>query len=367
MNRSMQRILKFAGSRLALNLYFWIVAALLEFGLNFYGRRAAYHYPQKWYLLFRATTTLIFVLVFYVNNLVLVPRYFVAKKYKQYFLILLPLLYLAGLVLSGFFEMLDVHFPKIEMDDVTILNALRVNFKTRWIIFFEAISWVFSLLIYIAVFTVAWYMWDYKLQKRKSEEAQKQQVETELKFLKSQINPHFLFNTLNNLYSLTVTKSDMASEVVAKLSAILRYLLYESNTHEVTFAKEKEIMEAYIDLELLRLTRKDNLHFNIAADKPYTIPPLLWIPILENVFKHGTGFISSDYFIDFRIEINNTVLAINSRNSFKADTKNHLEKNEGIGLINLKKRLDLLYPGKYNFKSGVEGNCYITCLQIELA
>ncbi len=352
---------------MALNLYFWMLILLLQFGLNFYGRRAEYFYPQGWYLLFRITTTLLIASVLYINNLFLIPRYFILKKYRQYFFLLLPLTYLAGLAMSVFFEMLTVHFPKVEMEDVSVINALRIFYPTRWILLLQAISWFFSLITFTAVFSIAWYMQDYGRQKRKSEEAQKKQVEAELKFLKSQINPHFLFNTLNNLYSLTVMKSDLAPEVVAKLSSILRYLLYESNTQEVTFSKEKEVMEAYIDLELLRLTSKENLHFKISADAPYNLPPLLWIAVLENVFKHGTGFISNDYFIDYRFEITSNVLSINSRNSFKADTSNKLEKNEGIGLSNLKKRLDILFPGKYTLRSGVEENCYITSLLIELA
>ena len=369
MNFSRQRVFKALTSRLALNLYYWVFYAILEFGINFYGRRGQYHYPQGWYILFRATTTLLFAALLYANNLWLIPRYFVKKKYGKYLLIWLLIAYATGLCLAGLFEMLDVRFPKMAMRDVTMFNAMRVFYPANHkIIFFEAISWMFSLAISTTEFTVAWYMQDYAKQKRRKEEAEKKQVETELNFLKSQINPHFLFNTLNNLYTLTIMKSESAPDVVAKLSSILRYLLYESNINKVSFEKEKEIMQAVIDLELLRLSNKNNMLFTIETDKPYNMPPLLWVPVLENVFKHGTRYISNEYFIDYRFTIQNDHLSIYSKNSYKpSEVQNGADKEGGIGLSNLQKRLNLLYPGKHSLHTSQEGNFFITTVQIQLA
>jgi len=361
-----QRISKILKSRLALNIYFWIGFWLLEFDLNFHGRHAQYYYPKGWYTLFRIITSLSFAIVIYANNLWLIPKYFTKKRYGVYIILTFLITYMVGLGQAALMEMLDVRFPKIQMEDVYLFMAMRIGVSKPWILFAEALSWMVTSLITLIMFTVAWYMQDYQKQKRKTEEAERKQIETELKFLKSQINPHFLFNTLNNLYTLTIIKSDTAPEVVSKLSTILRYLLYESNTKEVTFEKEKEIMQAYIDLELLRLTKKDNLHFSISADKNYKLPPLLWIPILENVFKHGTRFISKEHFIDYRFDINEGQLRIYSRNGFKQDTDNKLEQSGGIGLTNLQKRLALLYPERHSIKTEVTDDQYITQINIDL-
>ncbi len=367
MNFEMHHIYKALRSRVALNLYFWLFFIVLEFGLNFYGRRGEYHYPRGWYILFRAATTVLFAVFLYINNLWLIPRYFTKKRYGKYILAWLPLAYFTGLCLAGLFEALDVRFPKMEMQDVTIFTSMRVIYpEHKRIIFVEAISWVFTLMVCTAEFTIGWYMQDYARQKNRKEEAERKQVETELNFLKSQINPHFLFNTMNNLYTLTIMKSDSAPDVVAKLSSILRYLLYESNVSTVSFEKEKEIMQAIIELELLRLSNKNNMHFSIASDKPYNIPPLLWVAVLENVFKHGTRFISKEYFIEYQFKIENNLLSIYSKNSYKPTETNN-EQTGGIGLDNLKKRLSLLYPGKHKIKTNSDGSYFVTDVQIQLA
>jgi len=367
MKLTIDHFLNLLKSRVALNVYFWVFYILLEFVFNFHSRHGHYYYAQGWYVLFQSVTTLLVMVVVYTNNLWLVPRFFVKRKYARYVFLLILISYLVGLCYALLFEMLDVRFPKIQMEDISLFLSVRVDVPSRWITFFEALGWTFTMVVCAVMFTMAWYMQDYRNQKRKIEEAQKKQVEAELKFLKSQINPHFLFNTLNNLYTLTITKSDMAPEVVSKLSIILRYLLYESNTTEVSFEKEKEIMQAYIDLELLRLTKKDNMHFSFTADRPYQLPPLLWVPVLENVFKHGTRYIGNDHFIDYHFHIAAGKLTITSKNNFKNDTHNNLEKTGGIGLDNLKQRLILLYPQKHSIFSGMEGDHYTTRVNIDLA
>jgi LytS/YehU family sensor histidine kinase len=217
------------------------------------------------------------------------------------------------------------------------------------------------------MFTMAWYMNDYSKQEKLVEETRKKQIETELSFLKSQINPHFLFNTLNNLYSLALKKSDTAPEAILKLSVILRYLLYDSNTEEVSFDKEKEIMQAYIDLELLRLADNDQLHFSISADNSCKVPPLLWLPVLENVFKHGTRFISTECFVDYRFMIQNNMLTIYAKNRYKnAAPSVESDKVGGIGLSNLRKRLNILYPQKHKINIMQDEDYYVTEVQVAL-
>lgn len=362
----MQKVARALGSRVAVNIYFWIFFCYLYFVLNFHGRHGTYQYDPKWYYLFRTITVTLLAALLYTNNLVLVPRYLQRRRYLSYASLLLCATYVTGFGYALLFEMLDKYFPKITIHDISLFSAFRYDGTSRWFTLIEASLWVFAFAIIVFVFTIAWYMQDYRRQRKISEEAQKKQVETELNFLKSQINPHFLFNTLNNLYTLTLKKADSAPDVVSKLSTILRYLLYESNTGAVPFEKEKEIMQAYIDLELLRLSNKNNMTFSISADRACNIPPLLWVSILENTFKHGTRFISNEYFIDYSFTIEENSLSIVSKNSFKATTVKGSTETGGIGLVNLQKRLSLLYPGRHEVLTKEEGNYFITRVQIQL-
>jgi len=363
----MQKLTGYLKSRLALNIYFWALAIILSFYLNFHTSGRHYEYPAVWYYLFRTITVVLLIALVYVNNLILVPRYFIKKRYWQYFLSVVLFAYIISLGYAALFEWLDIHFPKIEMEDISIFSAVRDDVDIKWKLWIEGVSWLFTMAITISFFTIAWYMHDYSRQKRLSEEAHRKQTEAELNFLKSQINPHFLFNTLNNLYTLTLKKSDYALDIVAKLSSILRYMLYESNSSETSFEREKEIMQAYIDLELLRITNKNGFRFHIESDRDYDIPPLLWVPVLENVFKHGTRFISPEYDIEYRFIIHKGNLSIYSKNTcLPADTTNSNEKG-GIGLENLKKRLALLFPAKHVLYSGKEGDYFITNVLIQLA
>ncbi|MGK9117183.1 sensor histidine kinase [Olivibacter jilunii] len=181
-------------------------------------------------------------------------------------------------------------------------------------------------------------------QARKTLETEK--LNAELAFLKTQINPHFLFNSLNNIYSLAYQKSDKAPEAILRLSEIMRYMLYESNDEKVSLEEEINYLENYIELQKLRVKEQVYLDLHINIDNyQHRIMPLLVISFLENVFKHG---VATDKEHPIRI----TVEVQNSRLHFKAQNKkNKLNKDKsgGIGLTNLKRRLELGYPDKHSF------------------
>ena len=205
---------------------------------------------------------------------------------------------------------------------------------------------------------------DYSRQQKVLEAAQRKQVETELHFLKSQVNPHFLFNTLNNLYGLSLKKADTTPDAILRLSSILRYMLYESDAERVSFEKEKEIMQAYINLELLRLPANDDFRFVIESDREYMVPPLLWLPVLENVFKHATRVITDKYFIAYSATIKDGVLTIHTRNNYKPNGNSATEG--GIGLSNLRKRLELLYPARHSIAAMPDGDAFVVELKVNL-
>jgi LytS/YehU family sensor histidine kinase len=271
-----------------------------------------------------------------------------------------------GVLYSLFVKAMMHYNPPLKAYQIVFLHWPQSSKLTVTSVLIESLGYIFTWTLWTIIFTMAWFATDYSRQQKAMILAQQKQVETELNFLKSQINPHFLFNTLNNLYALALKKSDLTPDAILKLSAILRYLLYESNTPTVSFDKEKEIMEAYIDLELLRLTDKDNLHFTISADKPYHLPPLLWLPVLENVFKHGTRTMSGNNVVEYYFEIKNDQLFIFSKNNEKMLAKSTSE-NGGIGLTNLEKRLEILYPHKHSISARHENNYYISEVKIDLA
>ena len=199
-------------------------------------------------------------------------------------------------------------------------------------------------------------------------ELESQNLQSELKFLKSQINPHFFFNTLNNLYALTLKKSDLAPEIVLRLSEMMRYMLYESNEKEVPLDKEINYVNNYIELERLRQGEKFKIDFLVEGE-PFNqrIAPLMFIPFLENSFKHGLdNQIKSGYVnIHLMLEENSVRLDIkNSKPEFLPSIKK--KKSGGIGLENVRRRLKLLYPDKHKLEILDENDSYHVKLDVEL-
>lgn len=354
MNKIIKRLLQFLRTRLFRNLLFWLIFGGVKYteldNLN--------------EALFLTTGLLIFAMLAYGNNLYLVPTLLSRKKYGKYFAIILPLTFASTILYVFLVKLLVIHYPDIPIikvstisspvtTDITLGGILDDNgFQTyMWTI----VEWIFS-------FTLIWFLNDYARKERQIAEAEKKQVETELNFLKNQINPHFLFNTFNNLYALALKKSDHTAEIILKLSAILRYILYESNVPLISFDTEKEMMQAYIDVELLRLNNREQLTFVMESDAPAQIPPLLWLPVLENIFKHSRSM--HDVVIDFKLSITQGKFMMYAKNSFVVGQQK--ESSGGIGLVNLKKRLELLYPNKHALKTHTEANYFILELEIQL-
>lgn len=354
------KVSRFFSLRLFLNILFAAILGFIIFGSNI---------PHKRILTinFCKTISLVSILLFtYTNNLFLVPKFLAKRKYGVYFLLAFLLVSIYAVLYTTFIEVVLHKYPDIQAYQIVFLSVpLEIKWTVSTIIY-GSIGYAITYAIWLLVLTMAWYVHDYSRQQKLLAGIQKKQLETELSFLKNQINPHFLFNTLNNLYALALQKSDAAPDAILKLSSILRYLLYESNTHTVSFEKEKEIMQAYIDIELLRLDQTDRLQFIITADKPYQIPPLLWLPLLENIFKHGTRTIAGDNQVVFHFEIKDNVLSVYSKNKEKMLAKSNAEKG-GIGLKNLEKRLELLFPGKHSLSTLQENNAYISQMKIDLS
>jgi two-component system LytT family sensor kinase len=196
-----------------------------------------------------------------------------------------------------------------------------------------------------------------------------QTMQSELRFLRSQINPHFLFNTLNNLYALTLKKSDKAPEIVLKLSEIMRYMLYECNEKRVYLSKEIQYMQNYLDLERIRQPEGAEISLNVEGRvSDQMVAPLLFVPFLENAFKHGlNNYIQSGGFVRVRIIVQDDLLEFSIENS-KTENMPRLEhpRSGGIGLVNIRQRLLLLYPDQHELDIQDEPNRFIVLLHLEM-
>jgi sensor histidine kinase YesM len=196
-----------------------------------------------------------------------------------------------------------------------------------------------------------------------------QTMQSELRFLKSQINPHFLFNTLNNLYALTLKKSDKAPEIVLKLSEIMRYMLYECNERRVLLSKEIQYIHNYLDLERLRQPKDADIRFTTEGHiSEQLVAPLLFVPFLENSFKHGLNtHIQGGGFVRLNLRVSGEDLEFFIENS-KSETvprQNH-PRSGGIGLVNVRQRLEMLYPENHTLTVQDEPHRYAVTLHLKL-
>jgi sensor histidine kinase YesM len=217
----------------------------------------------------------------------------------------------------------------------------------RWFPFFQGSYAIFMLVFTIGTCIAVMQRWLLAEQTKKEVETEK--LNTELSFLKSQINPHFFFNNLNNIYSLAVTGSSQTASAVMRLSSIMRYLLSDTQSDKVPLENEINFIKNYIDLQSVRITDKVKVTLLVEGDaNNLQIAPLLFIPFIENAFKYGVSAKeSSDIF--FKIEAkDNTVLFVGKNNIIKSE--NAIHETTGIGINNVKRRLELLYPDKYSLQ-----------------
>jgi signal transduction histidine kinase len=288
--------------------------------------------------------------VFYLNFLLFIPRFLDKKKYKLYAISIVGTIIAFGLVKYGF----GLMFKTIIL---TRLKGRELSFGQYFIntIF---ITTIFLFLSTVLKFTIDWF-----LNGRIQRDLENQRLTAELSFLKSQINPHFLFNSLNSIYSLAYQKSDTTPEAILKLSEIMRYMLYECNDNKVELSKELQYLQNYIDLQKIRFGNKAFIDFQVKGEVTNQhIVPLLLISFIENAFKHG---IANDATSPIKLKIN----LEDGHLYFFIQNKKHTHNRDssgGIGLNNVRRRLDLLYPGKYNLEIRDEADTYTCQLSLVL-
>lgn len=308
----------------------------------------------------------IHIFYFYTVAYLIIPKYFHKKTYLQFFILLI-----LSVVVSTFaFRLLEILiadpllYRAVKMKDPTIVwHKLEGTFEEqlknpRYLISaFEQTN----IFVWIALSIKFFKMW---FERRQAA------MEAELNFLKGQLHPHFLFNTLNNLYALTLNQSPRSPSVVMGLSEILRYMLYEANTDVVDLEKDLKIVQSYIELEKIRYEERLDIHFSINGIlSSCCIAPLLILPLVENAFKHGVSEQIGQVWINIDLAVKSNFLKFKISNSKPeiSITKKEQNRHHGsIGLGNVRKRLEILYPSAHQFRVLEEEEMFAVILELEL-
>lgn len=296
---------------------------------------------------FRTLTAIYpFLIVYFTNFYVLCPKLLERKRY-------------------GLFLLANIGVIALANVQIFFTDFSNVDEKYRWGIWIGiAFFFVFNLCIAALATGIRSIMRINEMKKKLKEEQQKN-TEAELSWLKNQLNPHFLFNTLNNISGLIQINPDAAQDSIAKLSDLLRYTLYESNRKYVSVREEIEFMQNYIDLMKLRCGPNTTVETSFhVQDTSMQMVPLLFVSLIENAFKHGVSS-NKPSFVRIRMSNKGRELIFTCQNSnYPKDDKNR--SGSGIGIENMKRRLELLYKDSYNFKQTLEKEIYqiqiyITC------
>lgn len=296
------------------------------------------------------------IIVAYVCLYFLIPRFLTPKKNIQFAMCLLLLLAVVFVIFVGLHEY--YHIPKyFKSPDNSAYDSSKIFWKKlldlRIFLGKSTIILTPTILLVIAKF--------YK-EKQAYLQLNEQKVSTELSVLKHQLNPHFLFNTLNNLYALSINKSDEAPEVIAKLSEMLDYMLYGCNDKYVSLKKEIELIENYLALEKVRYDERVDISFYKNVETDVSIAPLILLTFIENAFKHGVSQELKKAYIHINILVEGKFIQFDIENSIARNTA--AVTKETIGLTNVKKQLELLYLDSYSLDIKEETNCFNVRLKL---
>jgi LytS/YehU family sensor histidine kinase len=346
---------KFITRPLLLHLLFWACLLALPILLGPSSRSSDPEEMQRhfqWNLFF-FVFGLANIPIFYVNTEILIPK--ILKKYNI-------LLYLACLVL-GFFVMVwlndiifDLLFPDREIGPRRGGGGMKR---------FTYLRIIFQYLFIIAIGISYRFLSDNLHEQEAKKEEENERLKSELSFLRSQISPHFMFNVLNSIVSLSRRKPESVEPVVIKLSELMRYMIYETSDAKVAISKENNYLESYIELQRLRFGSDIQINYESSSTNPTgTIEPMLLIPFVENAFKHGVGMIVNPT-ISIRLQDTPAALHFEVSNQISKQVLEVKDESSGIGLTNVRRRLELLYPDTHTLAIVEENGEYRVALTIK--
>jgi two-component system, LytTR family, sensor histidine kinase AlgZ len=300
-----------------------------------------------------AVQLLFAMIIGYLNYFVFLPAFLQDKKLGRY---LFQFLVAFGVLIS-----LRLALGRFLIDGFT--GGTGYLYTTRYVI--QVVTTNLFIVIFLGMirFAVDWFEFE-----ARQKNVENERLTAELNFLKAQINPHFLFNTLNNLYYLAYTQSSKTTEVIAKLSQMMRYMIYDSNYPKVPLSKEIEYMENYISLERLRLNDQIPITFKVEGGNPqdFLIAPLIFITFLENAFKHGVSNNHPKAWVKVSIHLRENECVYRVENSKIPFAKPEAGQKSGIGLQNVNRRLQLSYPEKHTLSVEEGNDHYSVQLNIKL-
>lgn len=340
--------------KVAGHILFWLVSiSLLTLIFYFYDENLSLNLIEK-----AIVTNIGFAFAVYVNLQVLIPRFLKQKNYIFYIFWLILLLTVSSL----FIQFLFVYPLRNALNIAENLQKFNSNLHS---------AYFFATFVYVALTSFLKFIKDWlSLQdlNLKLAKIEHQKLEAELKTLKGQLNPHFLFNSLNNIYSLALIKSEKVPDLILKLSDLMRHVIYESKENFISLDKEIEFVNNFIALQKIRTSANTRIDYKIVGNIPSArIAPLLFEPFIDNAFKHGLPGSENKDYISIKLDfLQSDQLIFDIKNNY-IENPGLDKKNSGIGIANVKKRLDLLYgSNEYNLEIKKDNQLYSVSLWLKL-
>jgi sensor histidine kinase YesM len=311
------------------------------------GQPLAFKLFLNYFLQASTSISLLIVPPIYLNIYWIIPEFLIKKRYAYYVLILIVLIVFCGAILAYVEPWIDRHWFDQPQEESNISNGIT---GMMFIIFI-------STLINLSYKSFG--------QLSKIKQIENEQLHLELSSLKNQINPHFFFNTLNNLYALSLEKSDETPLVILKLSEMMRYTIYDCKESEVSISGEISYLENFIALQKVRHHKRGIITLkNEISNQSVKVAPMILIVFLENAFKHGFDMMDKDAIINLNLKMDGNNLHFYIENNF---THSENKDNIGIGLENVKRRLSLIYPKTHELKIVQNSNLFCVDLKLYLS
>jgi hypothetical protein len=349
-----------SGMKILLHMLMWVIFFSLP--LLF---RPRYSFGQEANMLHRLPlpillNNLFLIIAFYTNLFILMPRFFNKKKWWVY--VVISCLFLVGSIF--------LHTAAIRLEHWLGWNPFPGNGRPprpRGGFEFRQFSFIYTFLMIWSISMVYYLINQLQASRRHAEQVKANALQSELSFLKAQINPHFLFNTLNNIYALSLKKSDKAPVAIMKLSNLMRQLTNDTGVDLVPFPEEEAFIRDYIELQQMRLTDTTHVIYQVTGSYDHLyIAPRLLIPFIDNAFKYGvSNRHPSDILIS--LDFTDSILHFKTKNQVQPKLAEPLEKTSGIGLENVKRRLDLLYKNKYHLTLSSHHDIFVVELELDLS
>lgn len=335
------------------------------FGLMYFFQPLSWSITVPFQLWIKQSIILgLMVMAFYLNSFVLVPRFLLKNQSSIYFLVVVGIVTVIVFLNIYVDEWLNIH----QLMDAAFHKKGPPKHRGG-----RDHSWDFAIIatsaLVLGISTSITTIQKWQKDRQLHQELEQDRVSSELSFLKAQINPHFFFNTLNNIYALTHVNAEVSRKAIHQLSRMMRYVLYDTQNSTTLLSQEIAFIKDYISLMELRLTDVVKIEFTSPAVlKDTAIAPMIFLPFIENAFKHGVSATHPSH-ISITITQNDTSVELNVVNTIIKEQSNNLEEGSGIGLNNTKRRLDLLYPGKHTLiiNESTTENIYLVHLTLNLS